>query len=195
MLRQNPPYCHEISSQCLWDTSWYVLKYIAKQSTSLWRACNLTSFSPCLTGPVDYLFASRHKEPRFKTPGGLVWNRDSPVSVVSLHWWPRCDWSLWLRLMRASSQTVSRPLCRQCDNPTWYHTAFLSRIHARCRSPFRVHNWRSWLLGGSTVESLQSYFILTMSHWSSWLPVCFLSQGTRAQIPRGVTCVKPEFSC
>ncbi len=36
----------------------------------LWRACNLTSFSPCLTGPVDYLFASCHKGPRFKSPGG-----------------------------------------------------------------------------------------------------------------------------
>ncbi len=36
----------------------------------LWRACNLTSFSPCLTDPVDYLFASRHKGPRFKSPGG-----------------------------------------------------------------------------------------------------------------------------
>ncbi len=38
----------------------------------LWRACNLTSFSPCLTGPVDYLFASCHKGPRFKTPGGYL---------------------------------------------------------------------------------------------------------------------------
>jgi hypothetical protein len=37
---------------------------------ALRRACNLTSFSPCLTGPVDYLFASRHKGPRFKSPGG-----------------------------------------------------------------------------------------------------------------------------
>jgi hypothetical protein len=37
---------------------------------ALWRACNLTSFSPCLTSPVDYLFASRHKGPRFKSPGG-----------------------------------------------------------------------------------------------------------------------------
>ncbi len=36
----------------------------------LWRACNLTSFSPCLTGPVDYLFASLHKGPRFKSKGG-----------------------------------------------------------------------------------------------------------------------------
>ncbi len=32
-------------------------------------ACNLTSFSPCLTGPADYLFASRHKGIRFKSPG------------------------------------------------------------------------------------------------------------------------------
>ncbi len=31
-----------------------------------------------------------------------------------------------------------------------------------------------------------SHFILTMSHWSSGLPVCFLSQGTWVQIPRGV---------
>jgi hypothetical protein len=38
----------------------------------LWRACNLTSFSPCLTGPVDYLFASRHKGPRFKSPRGYL---------------------------------------------------------------------------------------------------------------------------
>jgi hypothetical protein len=39
---------------------------------ALWRACNLTSFSPCLTGPVDYLFASSHKGLRFKSPGGYL---------------------------------------------------------------------------------------------------------------------------
>jgi hypothetical protein len=38
----------------------------------LWRACDLTSFSPCLTVPVDYLFASLHKGPRFKSPGGYL---------------------------------------------------------------------------------------------------------------------------
>jgi hypothetical protein len=27
---------------------------------------------PCLTGPVDYLFASRHKGPRFKSQGGYL---------------------------------------------------------------------------------------------------------------------------
>ncbi len=112
-------------------------------------------------------------------------NRDSPVSDVSLHWWPRRDWSLWPRLRRASSRTVTRPSYRQCDNPTWSHTAFLSQFHARW-SPFRLHNRWSRLLGGSPVESLQSHFILTMSHWSSGLPVCFPSQGTQVQIPWGV---------
>jgi hypothetical protein len=120
--------------------------------------------------------------------GVLMWNRDSPVSVVLLHWWPWCDWTLWPRLRRASSRTVSRPLCRQCDNPTWSHTAFLSRFHARCRSPFQLHNRRSRLLGGSPVESLQSHFILSMSHWSSGLPVCFPSWGTRVQTPGGYLC-------
>ncbi len=32
--------------------------------------CGEPAISPCLTGPVDYLFASRHKGPRFKSP---VW--------------------------------------------------------------------------------------------------------------------------
>jgi hypothetical protein len=38
------------------------------------------------------------------------------------------------------------------------------------------------------VESLQSHFILTMSHCSSGLPVCFPSQGTQVQFPRGYLC-------
>ncbi len=63
------------------------------------------------------------------------------------------------------------------NNPTWSHTAFLSWFHARCRSPFQLHNRRSRLLGGYPVESLQSHFIITRSYWSSELPVCFPSQG------------------
>ncbi len=38
----------------------------------MFRACNLPSLSPCLTGPVDYLFASRQKGPRLKSPGGYL---------------------------------------------------------------------------------------------------------------------------
>jgi hypothetical protein len=36
----------------------------------MWRACNLTAFTPCLTSPVDYPFASRHEGPRFNPRGG-----------------------------------------------------------------------------------------------------------------------------
>ncbi len=118
----------------------------------------------------------------------LMWNWDSPVSVVSLHWWPRRDWSSSQpRLRRALSPTITRPSFRQCDNSTWTHTAFLSRFHARCRSSFQLHNQReSAAGGGSPVESLKSHFILTMSHWSGGLTLCFPSQGTWVQIPWGV---------
>ncbi len=36
----------------------------------LWRACNLTAFIPCHSGPVDYPFASRHERPGFNPQGG-----------------------------------------------------------------------------------------------------------------------------
>jgi hypothetical protein len=118
----------------------------------------------------------------------LLWNRDSTVGIVSLHRWPQRDRSLWTRLRRASSQTVTRPLCCQCDNPTWSHTALLSHFHARCRSSFRLHNWHSRLLGGSPVESLQSHCINTQLHWPSGPPVCFLSWGTQVQPSGGYLC-------
>ncbi len=98
---------------------------------------------------------------------------------------PRRDWSLWPRLRWASSQTVTRPSCQQCDNPTWSHTALLSQFHARCMSSFLLHNWYSQLLGRNLLESLQSCCIHTQLHWSSGPPVCFPSWGTRAQ-PQGV---------
>ncbi len=42
------------------------------ENSNLWRACNLTAFTPCLTCLADYPFASRHKGPRFKSPGGYL---------------------------------------------------------------------------------------------------------------------------
>ncbi len=42
--------------------------------------------------------------------GALMYVKHSPVSVVSLHWWPRHDWSLWPGLRRALSRMVTRPL-------------------------------------------------------------------------------------
>ncbi len=51
---------------------------------ALWRACNLTAFTHSSTGPVVHQFASCHEGPRFNPLGVLMWNWDSPVSVVSL---------------------------------------------------------------------------------------------------------------
>jgi hypothetical protein len=122
-------------------------------------------------------------------PRGVhMWNRDSPVSIVLLHWWPQHDWSLWPRLRRASSLTVTKPSYWQCDYPTWSHTALLSRFHSHCRSSFQLHNQHSQLLGGSPVESLQSHCINTQFHWSSGPPVSFPSWGTRGQSPGGYIC-------
>ncbi len=52
---------------------------------ALWRVCNLISFSTCLTGPVDYLFASGHKEPGFKSPGGYLYERGILLLVLSCY--------------------------------------------------------------------------------------------------------------
>ncbi len=96
--------------------------------------------------------------------GVPLWDRDSPLSVVSLHCWLWHDWSLWPRLRWALSWTITRPSCRQCDNPTWSHTALLSRFHAHYRLSFWLHNQHSRLLGGSPVESLQSHSTSPVVH-------------------------------
>jgi hypothetical protein len=138
--------------------------------------------------PMIVPSSARHKGPGFKTPGGYLCGTGILLLALSRYIGdPWHDWSfLWPRLRRASSLTITRPSCWQCDNPTWSLTAFLSWFHARCRSYFQLHNRLRRLLEGSPVESLQSHFIPTKSHWSSRLPVCFPSQGTRVQKPRGV---------
>ncbi len=133
--------------------------------------------------------ASRREGPGFNPQVVLIWNWDSPVSFVLLHWWPRRDRSLWPHLRRASSQTITGPSCRQCDSPTWSQTALLSQFYARCRFSLRLHNLEdSRLLGRSPVESLQSHCTNTQFHWSSGPPVGFPSWGTRVQSPMGYLC-------
>ncbi len=166
---------------------------------ALWRACNLTWFSPCLTGLVDYLFASRHKGHRFKSPGGyLVWNRDSPVSVVSLHWWPWRDWSsLQPRLLQASCQKLSLgPHANNVIIPLDLTQLFCPgfTLTAGPPSSFTIDRVGCWG-GGSPVESLQSHMILTMSHWSSGLTCLLPVTRDPGSNPQGGTYVKPGFSC
>jgi hypothetical protein len=52
---------------------------------ALWRACHLTWFLPCLTGPVDYPLASRHKGPGFKSPGGYLCETGILLLALSLY--------------------------------------------------------------------------------------------------------------
>ncbi len=161
---------------------------------ALCRACNLTSFSPCLTGPVDYLFASCHKGPRFKSQGGYLCETGILLLALSRYIGDPAVIDhyglVWggPRLRRASSWTFSRPSCWQCDNPTWSHTAFLSRFHACCRSPFL-------LLGGEPCGepaiSLHSHHV-SLVQWTTCLLPVTRDSGSN---PQGGTYVKPGFSC
>ncbi len=137
------------------------------------------------------LFAPSHKGHRFKSPGGYL----CETGILLLACLATLVTPTWLIINRASSPTVTSPSCRQCDSSTWSHTAFLSRFHTRCRSPFWLHNRRSRLLGGSPVESLQSHMILTMSHWSSGLTCLLPATRVTGSNPLGGTYVKPGFSC
>jgi hypothetical protein len=125
--------------------------------------------------------------------GVLMWKRDSPFSVVSLHWWPQHDWSSWPRQRRASSRTITRPSCRHCDNHTWSHTALLSQFHARCRSSFRLHNRHNRLRGVALWRACN----LTAFIHSLTGPVDypFASHHEGPVNPQRGTYVKPGFSC
>jgi hypothetical protein len=122
----------------------------------------------------------------------LMWNRNSPVSIVSLHGWPQGDWSLWPCLRRASSRTITRPSCRQCDNPTWSHTALLSWFHVRCRSSFTTDIVSCW--GGALWRACNlTAFIPCLTSPVDY-PFASRYEGPWFN-PQGGTCVKPEFSC
>jgi hypothetical protein len=82
-----------------------------------------------------------------QSPGGVLkWNRDSPVSIVLLHWWTRRDWSLWPHLRQASSQTVIKEpdVLRVPPSPLNVHLhsvkVFVSVLHMirNCIKPFKI---------------------------------------------------------
>jgi hypothetical protein len=124
-----------------------------------------------------------------------MWNRDSPVSVVSLHWCPdvidHCGLvSGGLRpelLLGRRANNVIIPL----DLTQLFCPSFmLAACPPFCFTTDVVGCWG----GGDPLESLQSRCIHTQLHWSSGPPVSFPSWGTRVPSPGG-TYVKPEFSC
>ncbi len=50
---------------------------------ALWRACNLTAFTPCFTGPMDYLFAPHHEGPGFNPQQGYLYETWILLLVLS----------------------------------------------------------------------------------------------------------------
>jgi hypothetical protein len=135
------------------------------------------------------------RDPGSIPEGIFMWNRDSPVSVVLLYWWPRHDWSLWPRLRRASSQTPTRPSYRQCDNPTCSHTALLSRFHVRSRSSFWLHNRHSRLLGGALWRSCNLYAFTHSLTGPVGQPFGSTHHEGPGFNPQGGTYMKPGLAC
>ncbi len=91
--------------------------------------------------------------------GGLMWNRDSPVSIVSLHWWP---WRNWSSTGLRPKQLSLGPRADNVTVPLDFTQLFCPGFTLAAG-----HNRRSQLLWGSPMESLQSHLILTMSYWST----------------------------
>jgi hypothetical protein len=142
------------------------------------------------------LFASRHKGPRFKSPGGYL-----------------CETGI---LLLALSRYIGDPGVIDhhglvwgglCPEPSLGHRADnviipLDLTQLSCPGftlaaglPSGFTTDKSRLLGGSPVESLQSHMILTMSHWSSGLTCLLPVTRDPGSNPLGGTYVKPGFSC
>ncbi len=118
------------------STTVFLIKDISTTVVQQWPAISLHSHHVSLVQWTTRLLPAT-RDPGSKPLGGLMWNRDSPVSVISLHWWPWNDWKfLWPRLRRVSSRTITRSSCQQCDNPTKSHTALLSRFDTRYLTSF-----------------------------------------------------------
>ncbi len=114
--------------------------------------------------------------------GVLMWNRDSPVSVVLLHQWPP-------NVIDHFCGPVWGGLCPQpsLGPRTWSHTAFLSRFHARCSSSFQLHNRESAAGGepcGEPAISLHFHHVSMVQWTTCLLPVT----RTEVQIPGGYLC-------
>ncbi len=138
---------------------------------------------------MDYLVASRHKGPRFKSPGGYLCETGIPL-IASSRYIGDPDVIDHFCGLVWGGLPPEPSLGPRTDNviiPLYITQLFCPgfRLAAVPPSSFTTDGVGYWG-GGSPVKSLQSHFILTLSHWSSGLPDSFLPQGTQVQIPWGV---------
>ncbi len=87
-------------------------------------------------------------------------------------------------LARRASSTLTRDSSVLTD--FYFHSSILSLEMTLPLSLYLLLYLSLLLSLHLIVQSLQAHFILTISHWSSGLTLCFPSQGTWVQIPWGV---------
>jgi hypothetical protein len=145
----------------------------------LWMSCGHLP-TPLVEGQTSRVYSSNPVQ--YLSISCYVTVNKQGLQYLSLRllpqWWPQRDWSLWPCLRRASSRTITRPLCRQCDNPAWSHTALLSWFHVHCRPSFWLHNRRSRLQGGALWRACNLTAFIHSSAGQSrvWIPRKLASQ-------------------
>jgi hypothetical protein len=159
-----------------------------------------------LTGPVGQPFASCLGGQGFASWGctNSQWNQVSPVSVVSLHWWPWPDWSLASPRLCADNGKLHSALCRRCEKPAVI-THCLPQFHS-IPSESSSSSHHSDLLepqssclggggGGRPMEALQCHSN-TQSHRFIESTVCSLSRGSAVRVlGMHELTMEPGFSC
>jgi hypothetical protein len=126
--------------------------------------------------------------------GVLMWNQYTPVSIVSLHWWPWHDWSLWPRLRRASSQTIlgrhSGNVIIPLDLTQLSCPGFMLAAGPPSGFPTDIVGcWGGALWRACNLTAFIHSFTGPMVH-------LFASHHERPGVsPQGSTYVKPEYSC
>ncbi len=130
----------------------------------VWGSCNLTSFSPCLTGPADYPFASRHKGPRFKFPGGYLCENGILLLALSRYTRVLClNWTRNLSPWATVEYWIPRQFCGSGLKEAKTHraqNAMTTSIGWSNNTSFRFHSPgfqnRNHFPNDGTPESLRS---------------------------------------
>jgi hypothetical protein len=105
--------------------------------------------------------------------GVLIWNRYSPVSVISLHWWPQHDSDHWLRRPSMGASLGSVPtMCK--PGSTWSHNSSIPvsrslQVPLPASQPKESASWGEPC--GEPAISLHSHHVSLVQWTTRLLPV------------------------
>ncbi len=133
------------------------------------------------SGSTD-CFPSRGQ--RFESQGctNSQWNWVSPVSAVTLHWWPRRNWRWPSPRLHASNRKLHLASRRRCEKPAVITHVFLQFHYTHCMSFSSSQHSDRLEPPGSPAEALQ-FHSNTQSHWFSGSTISFLSRGSTVCVP------------